>query len=148
MIEIVEFKPVHLGMMNIQAEQMDDAVNYTDLEYGEALRAAGPGYTCLKGDQVIACGGKAEQWAGRAVIWTVLSDIACLHMTRVTRCARRALDLWTSGKDERLEAIVRSGFLPGSRWAMLCGFQYEHTAKRFLPNGSDADIYVRLSCKQ
>jgi hypothetical protein len=145
MIEIVKFQPVHLSMIAVQPEQMGDAVDYLNPDYGNALYLAGPGYTCKDGDRIIACGGKVEQWAGRSIVWTVLSDSACRHMFRVTKCARRAIELWASGKEERLEAIVRSGFLPGARWVELCGFEYEHTSKKFLPNGCDADVYVRFA---
>lgn len=140
-MKVVDFRPEHLLKINIQEKQLETA-GEIDLQYGRGLLAAGPAITGMIGDEIIFCGGKAKQWEGRYILWAVLSKAASKHMVRATKIARRMIAL--QEEDCRLEAIVRSDFDQGHRWAHMLGLQWHHHEEKFLPGGFDADIYVRL----
>lgn len=134
---IVPFKAEHALRIDLQDAQriVESEVSARELEAGcDAI-------TGLVGDQVIFCLGRARQWEGRYVLWAMLSKDACKHMLAITRAARRALELC----EGRLEAVVRSDFAQGHRWAQLVGLKFHHHEEMFLPDGSDADVYVRFS---
>lgn len=138
-MKIVPFQPEHALTIDMQ-EWQADAVNEMSPTYAQSLAACGPAFTALDGDTVVACGGCAKMWADRHIIWTLLSKDARKHMTGVTRAGRRLLELQSG----RIEAIVRSDFEQGHRWAKMCGMKFHHHEEKFLPGGRDADIYVRF----
>jgi hypothetical protein len=104
--------------------------------------AKGPAVTGMLAREPLFCFGKQEQWPGRWVVWCLLSVDARAHMLPITRIARRLLgqQLGTG----RHEAVIRSDFKQGHRWAELCGMKWHHHEEMFLPGQQDADIYVRF----
>ena len=139
-VKIVDFQPEHLLRLKIQERQTEVEQS---LEYGKALMSAGPAWTGLDGERVVFCAGKAEQWAGRYVLWAILAKEAKRHMLQITRAVKRGMLLLEDGA--RFEAIVQSDFEQGHRWASMVGMRWHHHEERFLPDGTDADIYVRFT---
>jgi len=81
---------------------------------------AGTAMTVLRGDRVLAFGGLATIWPGRACAWCFLSaDIPIAAWVPATRLARAVLD--ASGI-ARIEADIRDDFPPAARWARMLGF--------------------------
>lgn len=89
----------------------------------------------------ICCGGLIPIWAGRAYAWALLDIDAGPHMLALTRGIRSLFD---ATEWRRIEMAVDSEFEAGARWARLLGFHLEHRASKYLPNGNDADIFVRV----
>lgn len=140
--QIIDYVPEHLLQLNIQPGQREMHAEITP-EYAQSL-TVGPAFTAIDGDFIIGCGGLVEQWRGRWMLWSVLSVRAKDYMVRLTFAARRTIAMQGVGR-RRLEAIVRTEFVEGHRWAKLLGLSFHHHEERFLPNGEDADIYVRFS---
>jgi hypothetical protein len=134
-VNVIPFRAVHATGMTIQVAQQGEAT----LD-AVVLEKLGDAFTITVGDRPIASIGRVKMWNGRFELWAMLSDEASAHMFKITRVAQRLLQLC----EGRLEVIVRSDFEQGHRWAKLLGFGFHHHEERFLPNGSDADIYVRF----
>lgn len=139
-MNIVDFQPEHLMRLRVQEAQPGAEPS---LIYGQQLAAAGPAWTGVDGDLILFCAGKAMQWKGRYILWAILSREAKRYMLQITRAVRRGMLLLEGGC--RFEAIVQSDFIQAHRWARMVGMQWHHREERFLPNGADADIYVRFT---
>lgn len=139
---IVPFRPEHIDMIEIQPAQVPDAMchNFNKMSM-EQLRAAGPAITGIIDDKVIFCLGRFEVWNGRHIVWSLLSKHAAKHMVSVVRAIKRALNMQTGMG--RLEIIVRAAFPEGCKLAEMMGFKMHHYEEKFLPDGTDAKIYVR-----
>lgn len=132
---VVDYKPEHALRIRVQKAQQEVVLTP---EYAQSL-AQGPAMTGLVGDDPMFCIGKQMIWEGRWIVWGLLSEDAHEHMLAITRIARRMVALQRG----RHEMIVRTGFKQGDRWARILGFTWHHHEERFLPNGKDAEIYVR-----
>lgn len=138
-MKIVPYIPEHAVRIRLQAAQAEVA-GMVGTGYADALSKAGEAYSVLNGEEVIFCGGVANIWPGRSMLWSLLSETANKHMLFLTRGVRRFI-LLQSG---RIETIVRADFQEGHRWAKLCGLNWHHHEEKYLPGGFDADIYVRF----
>ena len=126
-----------------QRQQSELAVLPAMREYADSLMAAGPGLAGINDDgDVVFIIGKAIQWKGRHIVWSLMSHNAGKCMISIVRACRRLIE--SSAGDGRLELIVQADFAEGCRMANeLLGFSYHHYEEKFLPDGSDARIYVR-----
>lgn len=134
MIETVPYSREHLLCMRVQSAQFCEHLYIPERNETEAI-------TVMLDNSPLLCAGRVGVWEGRYQIWAVLSTDACRHMIALTREIRR----WVGVCPGRLEVIVRSDFEAGHRWVKLLGFKYHHHEEMFLPDGSDADIYVRFA---
>lgn len=134
-MNVVTFKAAHSALMRLQSAQYGEST--ID---GEILERLGDAFTIMDGDKPVASIGRVTMWPGRYELWAALSEDAGRHMIAITKAAKRLLQLC----EGRLEIMVRSDFEQGHRWAKLLGFKHHHHEERFLPNGADADIYVRF----
>jgi hypothetical protein len=141
-MDIIPFKPEHITMIDVQqAQTSDDACVRRNDDYGKWLATTGPAITGMVDGRVIFCVGKAKQWEGRHIIWSVLSKDAGKYLLRITKALRRILMIQEG--EGRLELIVRADFKNGCDWASVLGFEQHHFEEKFLPDGADAWIYVR-----
>lgn len=136
MIEFVPLEQHHVRLIRPQVAQAH--------EVDEASLAAptiGAAWTAVADGLPICCGGLVPVWEGRAYAWALLDRDAGPHMLGLTRRIRSRLD--ESGW-RRIEMAVDADFEAGARWAVLLGFRLECLAPKYLPNGRDAYVYVRL----
>lgn len=138
-MKIVPFEPSHLVGIDLQ-EWQSEITGELSPGYATSLASAGPAFTGIDGDVVVFCGGCAKMWEGRHIVWSMLSKCSARHLISITRAAKRLIEMQSG----RIEAIIRSDFDQGHRWARMCGLSFHHHEERFLPNGRDADIYVRF----
>lgn len=141
-MKLVDFRAEHGMAIKVQKAQAEVVTEITP-EYCQILaHSSDRAYTGMIGDTVVFCCGRFEVWKGRYNLWALLSEDACKHMLRITRIGRRLFDLQQGSG--RFEAIVRADFEQGHRWVKMLGMKLHHHEERFLPNGGDADIYVRF----
>lgn len=135
MIELVEFAPHHVRLLRPQQAQAHE-VDEQSLAgpWGQAWTATAYGVP-------ICCGGLMGVWEGRCYAWTLLDRDAGPHMVGLTRAIRSLLD---AAQWRRIEMAVDAEFETGARWAVLLGFKRECLARKYLPNGRDAWVYVRV----
>lgn len=141
MMYVIPYRHFHLAALAIQDAQASMA-DMIKPEYAKALEAAGPAYTVMDNQEVIACAGLAEQWPGRATAWSILSKhVAGMKMARLHKMVARFLDMQNY---TRIEMTVDHEFEQGHRWAKMLGFEWEGLMRKYNPNGVDCDLYARV----
>ena len=136
-LQIVQFKPEHALTMDVQESQRMGAT-----QMAEAMRApVGWAFTALDDGVPIGSAGVIEIWNGRGYAWALLSRHAGRHMAAIHRATLRGLEALDFA---RIEMAVAAGFDEGCRWARMLGFECESFARKYLPNGDDAHIFVRI----
>jgi hypothetical protein len=140
MIEIQPFKKKHLHMLNLQPAQ-ERFFLYFDFEYAEVLETAGPSFSAVRGESVLASAGLIKQWDNRAIAWGLIGAELGNDFIKVHRAVDRFLNM---SDFNRIEAYVDTTFGQGHRWIKKLGFEYEGTMRQFNPDGSDACLYARL----
>lgn len=144
MMEIVPFKPEHLETLLLQPSQKMLQPHILNKGYGEGLAAAGPAYSGVVDDAVIACMGLIPQWPGRAIAWGLIAAEAGSHFITITKAVFRTMELHPF---RRIETAVASNFEQGHRWARMLGFEREGKMRAYTPTGDDCDLYARVQWK-
>lgn len=99
-------------------------------------------FTGMHDGRVIVVGGLAEQWQGRALLWSYMDKDARNHMLAIHRATLRVIE---SYEGARIEADVDVDFAPGHRWIQMLGFELETPRMRkYRPDGGDMARYVRI----
>ena len=137
---IVPFKPEHLEFLILQPSQVHFSTLF-DSEYGPALAEAGPCFTAIDNDEVIACSGVVKQWDNRATAWALISANAGKNFVRIHKAVKRFLE---TTDFKRVEAYVDANFEAGHRWITMLGFEREGYMRAFSPLGDDAVLYARI----
>ena len=107
-----------------------------------ALARLGPARAVVRGLDVLAVGGLAECWPGRAAAWCYLSRDAGFVLARLSRLALKEL---AEAPYARIEAYADAGFPQAHRWLGLLGFALEAPRlKGFLPGGRDGSLFARV----
>lgn len=111
-------------------------------EIAHVLAEAGESFSYLVGEDIVACGGEIDQWAGRKQAWMFLAPGSEKHLLAITRRIKDKLEV-TPG---RVEMTVIKSFEPGHRWAKMLGFEVETPCLRaYGPAGEDHVGYVRIN---
>ena len=140
MIDVVPFEPWHLSWLTLQAAQRVLSSSLT-VQYGRSLVSAGPCYSAFAGMEVIACAGVVEIWAGRAQVWSLLSE----QMPRYRKAVHKAVKGFLDGyRVRRLECVIDPRSETAKRWAQHLGFIYEGTMHAYTPEGENQLMYVRI----
>lgn len=134
-MRLVPLQVHHLRAINPQPAQAAEVA-----QEGYSV-PAGDAWAALVGDVPVACGGLIPVWGLRAYAWALIDRDAGPHMRALTREIRSLLAC--SGW-ERIEMAVDAEFEAGARWARLLGFELETHARKYLANGRDALVFVRL----
>lgn len=139
-----DFKPYHARKIHLQDDQKDMESLIT-IEHALSLETSGPAWTVLSDSGVVlACGGMATMWAGRAIAWTLLSsNITPREFIAIDRFTRKKIE--ESGM-RRIEMTVREGHENGIRWAKSLGFKLEtpEPMRGFAPDGSAHYLFARV----
>lgn len=142
-MKIVPFRAEHLRQLQVQDAQLR-SISWMPADQAETIQnlPAIQAFTAIDGDEVLACAGVLELWAGRATAWAFLSKNIGHRFSSVHRAVKRYLDV---ADYRRIEAEVEHGFEEGHRWMALLGFKVE-TARMvsYFPDGSDAAMYVKV----
>jgi len=139
-MHIEPFQPRHLESLVLQPAQAVFS-RFFDPEYGPSLQNAGPCFSALEGDEILACSGIVKQWDNRAIAWALISGNAGNQFVRIHKAVKRFLD---STEFNRVEAYVDANFDAGHRWIQMLGFSREGYMREFMPDGHDAVLYARL----
>jgi len=132
---IVDLQPLHLLQLRQSAQDAqrgEVAVQGVEMPGGRAWAAVHDG-------RAVAAAGVIELWPGRAYAWALFAEWWPVRAVILEMRAKLDELLFA-----RLEMAVDTEFEPAARFAERLGFVRESTARRYLPNGHDAHIYVRL----
>jgi hypothetical protein len=141
MMRIIPFEASHLENLLLQPSQAMLQPMLKERGYGDGLEKAGPSYSGVVGDQVLACMGLLPQWQERAIAWGLIAAEAGPYFKTITRAVFRTMELHPF---RRIEASVKTDFEAGHRWARLLGFQREGTMRAYTTDGDDYDLYARI----
>ena len=136
MIDIQPFRTGHMtdfAVQNVQRIEISPE-GVKALEHQHA-------FTAFAGSRPVLIAGLAEQWAGRALAWALVSRLAGAHMTALVRVMRRALD---TAPYDRVEATVLRSFAPGIRLVDMLGFQLEAPVLRKYRGDRDYALFARV----
>jgi hypothetical protein len=123
-MRVVDFQPQHLTEIKVQGAQTFELY---DPVSGPSLQKAGPCFTVLDGETVIACMGLIDVWPNgthtRYIVWALISECGPVNFLKITRRARN----WLAAQSGpvRVEATVAANFKQGHRWVDLLGFKCE-----------------------
>lgn len=138
---VVPFTAAHMRELDQADGRAYLAMSVTPAQI-EAMEADTRTYTGLHEGNVVAIGGIADAWVGRALLWSYMGPTARRHMVALTRVAKRLIEM---SPVNRLEADVDVDFEPGHRWLQLLGFELETPRMRkYRPDGGDMAKYVRI----
>lgn len=139
---VVPYVPAHFDGFEIQEGQYEMR-DYITNDYADTL-ALIDSYTVLVNGVVVAIGGVARQGVNRALAWALIGKNANAAVMRgLSKIVRSRLACLPY---QRVEAIVREGFLPGHRWLKMLGFSCETPfgMVNWFPNGQKAYLYARV----
>ena len=135
MIEVIPYAPHHALLMHVQpGQELEAGISTAKTRHGEAITVTLDGLPMV-------CAGLIEIWPGRAYAWALLDKDAGRVLLRATKEIRSRLDRSSFARVEMAAAV---DFEQASRWAMLLGFKRECLARKYLPDGRDAFIFVRV----
>lgn len=138
---IVPYQPDHLTRLLLQPSQAIMQPMLSKKEYAESLQIAGPAYSLVDGDDVLACMGLLPQWENRAIAWGLISAKAGRHFLSIHKAVLATMELH---RFRRIETSVTCNFENGRRWAEMLGFEREGIMKSFTPDGRDCDLYAKV----
>jgi len=138
---VVPFEPEHVERLQLQYAQLSALDVLAKPGYAASLKKAGPAFSAMVDDEIIASLGVIPQWTNRAVAWGLVGEKANRHLLAVHRAVTRFLDMT---EYRRIETSVATQFAEGHRWARMLGFVNEGTMRAFTPDGRDCDLYARV----
>lgn len=105
-----------------------------------------PGAAALDGGELVACGGLAPSWDGRAEAWALISKHARLRqIVQATRLARGWLDrLQRDAKFARLDIYIRADVRWRKSFARALGLEETALLKQWGPQAMDFVMYERI----
>ncbi len=105
---------------------------------------AGPAWTALDGDRIVACGGVAAQPGATGNAWALTSPLVERHPLAFARAARRALE--AAERDlglTRIQTTVHERHDVPRKWFEYLDFQCEGLLRRLVGN-DNYHIYARI----
>ncbi len=135
-----EWREGDVERMKVQHSQLSIKESLLDLDIAP-LAEQGLVWTGESDEGIIAVGGLAPQWKGRAVAWTVISEISGKYFMQIHRAVR---DVLIHSGFRRIEATVDVNFKQGHRWMKMLGFEPEGYMKAYTPSGDDQILYARV----
>lgn len=140
---IVPFKAEHLAKLHLQPAQKYMS-NIIDEEYAKVLEGENVhSFSLLDGGLVLACGGVAPMWHGRAIAWMIIAGEAAGF--KFLNVHKAILRFFETCYINRIEATVDCDFEQGHRWMRMLGFKMEaERMKGYRPDGGDCALYARV----
>ena len=134
----IEYKPEHAvyiiqnGAVGISGCSDEQVKLYADMKLN------GRAYTLLSNNLPVACGGYELMWEGVGQAWFLCLETIQPILLRESK----KLFLEITKDLRRVQAPLRSDFTTGERFAKYMGFHKESVMKRYMPDGTDAIMYV------
>lgn len=148
MVEFIPFEPAHLARLQLQAAQEMLQPLLADPAYGESLVVPGLSWSGVAGGplfgRVVGCAGILPQSPGRAVAWALIGAVPRHEWVKITAKVRAVLAEAHGRGFWRIEAIVREGFVPGTRWVRTLGFEIEGLLRAYAPDRADCFLYAKV----
>lgn len=113
--------------------------------HARRMAEAGPAFSLLRGERVLACGGAVRFWPGVGELWLWLGQEALEDRVALARWSRRALHrLRESQGFVRLQAHVREADETATRFAAFLGLRLEGVCPGYGPDRATHHLYGRF----
>lgn len=137
---IVPYQAKHMEDLALQPAQSRFLKHLTP-EHAVALES-GLAMTAMEDGRPLMCGGLAEMWSERALLWSFISSEAGRHFVAIHRATVRFLEV---APYRRIEAEADCDFPEAHRWLTMLGFVCEAPRMRaFRLDGGDSALYARV----
>lgn len=143
MAEIVPFKRAHLGQLELTERD-------TSLMAGAGFDPipnfeAGPAFSLVDGEKVIAIAGIALLWKGVGEAWVIAGKDIQKYRLTFHRGVREMLSIIEEHERlHRVQTAVLENFAKGHKWIRRLGFVSEGKMKGYGPNGETFVRYARV----
>lgn len=89
--------------------------------------------------------GSYRQWDGAAQLWAVFDKKSCTKPIALVQVCEALIQYAMKKQNlRRVSLSVKADFEEGNRFARFLHFSLEGTMRRYLPDGSDANLYARV----
>ena len=136
-MKVIPCEAEHIRSIELQPRQAFVTGLARSAGKAEEIIAAGPAFTALFDDHVIACMGILKEGErARDLCWTMLSKDAGQCLISITRAANRFMSTWPNP----LYAYSEANWPETVRWHKLLGFKIVGAlfdARKWLPDGQE-----------
>jgi len=146
-VKIVPFETDHLGFMNFTSFAFQDFIHTRDHSINSllTLEKLGKSYTALCQGQILGCAGIIPCWKGTADLWMFLGEEAFVKKKFILSIIGSLLNSFIEEyKLHRVQAIVKSDFCQGHRFARFFGFLPEGEMIAYGPNKENFVRYAKV----
>lgn len=113
-------------------------------EFATGWKNAGPAYTFMVGDDVVACGGVVLQKWQRGEAWSLFSSLFYKYKKTCFSVCKIYLNRIIKDQNlRRVQAVTAPTFAEGRNFLEHLDFRLEGTLVAFGPNGEDVLMYGR-----
>lgn len=142
MIKIVPITMEHLHHMR----RMEGLFQHLDVDaVGAALIQVGVGFTMMRDDTPIGCGGIIPRWNGVGEVWIAVSEELKQRPILLVKETLRCIHLFHQrGGFHRIQLHIRTEDAGLQRWAESLGFTFEGIMRQYGPDKSDHKLYARI----
>jgi hypothetical protein len=139
----IAFQPAHAASLSLRPGAVQALAGMPPLgELARAYHAAGPAWTVLDGDAVMACGGVVRFWPGVGECWCWAGAGVDLAPVAFARLALRVVE--SLGREHgfhRLQVHAHADDVRANRFATHLGFTLEGRCPGFGPTQSGQATY-------
>ncbi len=142
----IAFRPSHVEELRLRPGAALALAGMPPLaELAQAYHAAGPAWTVLDGDTIIACGGAVRFWPGVGECWCWAGAGVDASPVAFARLARRVAEaLAREHGFHRLQVHARLEDVRANRFAAYLGFTLEGQCPGYGPDQSTHNLYGRF----
>tara|TARA_B100000886_G_scaffold294543_1_gene221042 strand:+ start:2585 stop:3076 length:492 start_codon:yes stop_codon:yes gene_type:complete len=143
---IVRWHPTHFNMMTLnEFDKRNLPVYQSKMNLFENLIDKGLCFTGMQEKKIYAMFGMWELWSGVYEAWLIPSADISEKTFRFHRSAKLFFDYAVNKLSiKRLQIMVCSDNVLAVRWAKVCYFEIEGTAKKWGPLGEDYYMMARV----
>lgn len=146
-VVVVPFEAWHLEWIdfNEDAARALASVVQDMPNHGRLLATSSKAFTALCKGRVLGCAGLIPWWEGMAELWMYLGKDAFIQRKQAVKILRWYMDhLIKDMKLHRIQAVVKTEFKEGHRFAKFFGFVNEGNMENYSAAKDDFTRYARI----
>jgi RimJ/RimL family protein N-acetyltransferase len=144
---VVPFEPWHLSWIdfNEDAARALEGVIQDMPNHGRMLATSSKAYTGLYKGRVLGCVGLVPWWPGMMDLWMYLGKDAFVQKKQGLKALRWFMEHLTKEMNlHRIQAVVKTDFEKGHRFAKFFGFKDEGVMEQYGPNKESFNRYAKI----
>jgi RimJ/RimL family protein N-acetyltransferase len=146
-IKIVKFEAAHLSYLDFNQDAFESLmrVNTPLYDHADIIERYSYAYTGLSGGKVLGCAGIIPIWNGVGDFWMYLGKETFKDKILTIRIMQELLDdIITNNHLHRVQAVVKTDFCAGHRFAKFFGFEFEGHKRHYGPDKEDFTQYAKV----